>query len=421
MPRPRSFVIGASALVLSLALVPFLPDGDGDRDRGAITPAGRPSATPESGALVAGTGALTPAMRAEIDRVVSTGTTSARRSGKVAPEQLAADAVRCATFEGERYCLNTGWTTESEDAVQARVAASARTVASRSARGSAPESTGDLDALALAQRVARMAPAARARAERRELVEAARSVAKVVLLRHQVQGTPLPAGFLDRHPEVRPSTAGISARAAAPLATSARSGGASTKMARDYPSRATVLRPGRTAEQTTTYWCGPATMQMIAWGWGNNHRSQDYWARRLGTTRSGSAITEMVRVTNQATGWDRPDRAGRYVALSIADWSYADWIVLQMRHVVDYRSPVILHPVLLKRFYPYLDDDASGHFQVGRGYRKGGKAPIKLSYFEPWNQQRFDPSEPYIGRVQWRNAYRSYRANQAHFQQNIGV
>jgi hypothetical protein len=92
-----------------------------------------------------------------------------------------------------------------------------------------------------------------------------------------------------------------------------------------------------------------------------------------------------------------------------------------MRHIVDYRAPLVLHPILLKRYYPYLEDDASGHFQVGRGYDKNGDGPLKLGYFEPWNQQRFDPSEPYIARVQWRDAYRSYRANRAHFQHNIGV
>ena len=63
----------------------------------------------------------------------------------------------------------------------------------------------------------------------------------------------------------------------------------------------------------------------------------------------------------------------------------------------------------------------SGHFQAGRGYDKRGKKPDLVSYFEPWNQQRFDPSEPYIDRVQWRLGYRSYRANEAHFQHNIGV
>ena len=45
----------------------------------------------------------------------------------------------------------------------------------------------------------------------------------------------------------------------------------------------------------------------------------------------------------------------------------------------------------------------------------------QLGYFEPWDQSKFDPSEPAIGRVQWRNAYRSYRANLDHFQHNLGV
>jgi hypothetical protein len=82
---------------------------------------------------------------------------------------------------------------------------------------------------------------------------------------------------------------------------------------------------------------------------------------------------------------------------------------------------VVLHPVLLTQFYPYLDHDGSGHFQVGRGYEKRGHKPPLLGYFEPWNQQRFHPDEPYISRVQWRNAYKSYRANEAHFQHNLGV
>ena len=66
-------------------------------------------------------------------------------------------------------------------------------------------------------------------------------------------------------------------------------------------------------------------------------------------------------------------------------------------------------------------------FGVGgqeRRDRRGGCRSSRVSfvgYFEPWNQQRFDPSEPYIARVQWRRAYQSYRANQAHPHQNIGV
>jgi hypothetical protein len=92
-----------------------------------------------------------------------------------------------------------------------------------------------------------------------------------------------------------------------------------------------------------------------------------------------------------------------------------------MRHVHDYRAPVVLHPVLLKQYYPYLDDDASGHFQVGRGFDQNPGGNPQIGYFEPWDQAKFDPSEPAIGRVQWRNAYRSYRANLDHFQHNVGV
>jgi hypothetical protein len=162
-------------------------------------------------------------------------------------------------------------------------------------------------------------------------------------------------------------------------------------------------------------------MQMIAWGWKKVDKGQAHWADRLGTTTSGTAITDMVRVVNESTGWDRPDHAGPYITLDIGDYSFHQWKLLLMRHIVDYKAPVVLHPILLKRYYPYLDDDASGHFQVGRGYDRLGSRPTAIGYFEPWNQQRFDPSEPYIERVQWRRAYRSYRANEAHFQHNIGV
>ena len=189
----------------------------------------------------------------------------------------------------------------------------------------------------------------------------------------------------------------------------------------DYPRRSWILRPRHSRSQSRTYWCGPASMQAIAWGWRGEPSPQRAWARRLGTTSSGTAITEMVRVTNRYTGWDRDDRAGRYVVLDIGDWSFRQWYLLMMRHIEDYRAPVVLHPVLLKRYYPYLDDDASGHFQVGRGYDKNPDGRKLLGYIEVWDQSRFDPSEPRIARRQWRSAYKSYRANRAHFQHNVGV
>lgn len=400
MSRARKLAIGA--FVALLAATPFIPRGD-DSD-GEIRPSGkRELAEPPA----PGPGALTPAMRREIDRVVAAGRQIGAVSARQSPTQLAGNLVRCAEFDGQRYCLHTGWTTGTEAEVRTRVATATRTLATR--RATDVETTGDLDLAATLRRAAALSPSERAVTERLELTAAARSVAKVWMLRHEVQGVPLPADFSERHPE-----AGLSARTGTTRATS-------TKTAADYPQIGRVLNPQRVTEQHRTYWCGPTTMQMIAWGWQAVKKRQTHWADRLGTTTSGTAITDMVRVVNSATGYDSASRAGTYITLDISDWSFSKWALLNMRHVVDYRAPLVLHPVLLKRYYPYLDDDASGHFQVGRGYDKNGDGPLKIGYFEPWNQQRFDPSEPYIARVQWRDAYRSYRANRAHFQHNIGV
>ena len=438
-PRPRTLAIGA--LVLLLAAAPFVPRGGDD---GAIRPSGdgKVGALGAAAALTAGASRITPAMRAEIDRVVAAGQRASRRvsgpaAGKATPEQLAASLVRCADLEGQRYCLGSGWTESTPAEVQARVARAARTALAR--RGtSAPINTGDLDPAAALLREARMSPAARAASERTELEDAARSVAKVWLIRHEIEGVPLPAGVLRAHPEARAAARTAATRTTGPTASPSRTPtknptpsptktptATPTKSAvkgyRAYPGWSTVMDPNDVAEQTQYWYCGPTSMQMIVWGWRHREQSQDLWARRLHTTREGTAITDMVRVVNRNTGWDRPSRAGRYIVLDIGHYNFRKWRLLIMRHIYDYRAPVVLHPILLKRFYPYLDDDASGHFQVGRGYRKLGAKPDQLGYFEPWNQQRFDPSEPYIARVQWREAYRSYRANEAHFQHNIGV
>lgn len=427
---PLPWMVGAGALALLLVAALFVPRG-GD-DRGAV----RSSAAEEAAALMhatAGESAVTASAKAEIDRIVNQGLVASRAlNARTTPAALVGTQVRCAEFEGQRYCLHTGWTDETQNEVVAGLAAEVNQLSARRAVGVA--NTGDVDALSTLKASAGMSAPVRAAAERAELTAAAKAVAKVWLLRHQIQGVPLPAGFLDRHPEVRtqlsPAESTTVPRAKATASASPSPAASSTpaptakptrKVWKDYPESARILSTSRVAEQTRSYWCGPTSMQMIAWNWSGNERTQDYWASKLGTTSSGSAISEMVKVTNASTGWDQKAYAGPYVVLDIKSFSYPEWMLLNMRHLVDYKAPLIFHPILLKQYYPYLDDDASGHFQVGRGYDKRGKKPNLISYFEPWNQQRFDPSEPYISRVQWRNAYKSYRGNLAHFQHNIGV
>ncbi|WP_101523254.1 hypothetical protein [Nocardioides houyundeii] len=380
----RRWQLALCGLALLLAAAPFVPRDD-EPAATAATSAAAPSASAQADWRTHGR--ITPAMRVEIDRVVQAGALTGRRSA-------AAEAARCAVFAGERYCLGLGWTTASPAEVGDRLAYAAQDAGrhARQAAGGRVERTGDLDAAGLLERRRRMTPTERAAADRRELEAAARAVDKVRLLRAEVQGRPLPDGTLGR-----------------------------PKKAREHARRASILTSRRSREQNQVYWCGPATAQSIAWGWRKRRQDQRVWAKRLGTTRAGTAITDLVRVVNNNTGYDRNAYADDYVVLDIDDFTFRQWFRLMMRHIEDYRAPVVLHPVLEKRFYPYLDDDASGHFQVGRGFQRTGDGDPQLGYFEPWNQQRFDPSEPFIARNQWHSAYQQYRANRAHFQHNVGV
>ncbi|MGC4110175.1 MAG: C39 family peptidase [Nocardioides sp.] len=401
-----------------MLLAALVPQGAPSAAAAGRTASGHTTKHAAAPALTAGYGRVTPAYRRAIDHVVDA--PASRGLDATSSKRALVDGlVRCATFEGQRYCLGTGWTDRTQAELRTQTMRQLTKTPSGVASG---ESTGDLSAADALRQEARLSPEQRARADRAELTRAARSVAKVWLLRHQIQGVPLPHGFYARHPEVRRAAVAERGRGVAKT-TSGSDGGGRHKVKRwgDYPSHASVLDAKDVTEQHRTYWCGPTTMQMIAWGWQQKKRAQLHWAHRLGTTTDGSSITAMVHVVNQATGYDKPSYAGPYITLDISDWSFKQWKLLIARHVVDYRSPVVLHPVLLQRFYPYLDHDGSGHFQVGRGYRKRpGKTPL-LGYFEPWNQQRFHPDEPFIDRVQWREAYKSYRANEAHFQHDLGV
>ena len=445
-PGRTALLVMAGALLLVVAMATVVPRG-GDEE-GALAPSGSgPYAAGRSAGV--GYGPVTPALQAEIDRVVAQGHALGRRLGggpapgrHEAARQVAA-FVRCAEFEGQRYCLGTGWTDATQEVVQARTLAAVG--AGRARRASR---TGDLDARAALARAARLSPAQRARSERAELTMAARSVAKIWLLRHEVEGMPLPSGFLTEHPEAR--TSGATPEPAAAAAAVTPTGAATVTVSPlpsptspttsptgptsdptskatgsttydSYPESATVLDSTQVAEQERNYWCGPTAMQMIAWGWKGKPRSQEHWAAKLGTTSSGSSISALVRVTNAKTGWDRPDYAGPYLAIDVLHYSFDSWQLLVMKHVVDLRSPMILHVQLLKQFFPYLDHDGSGHFQVGRGYDKRGAKPDLIGYFEPWNQQRFHPDQPFIARLQWRQSYRTYRATLAHYQHNVGI
>ena len=338
--RRRTIAVAAGALTLLVAGTPLLPDSDGPTP--SVTPAGE-SSPPVRGGGTAAPGAITPEMRAEIERVVAEGArtpVSARSSAY----RLATTSTRCAMFEGQRYCLGLGWTMKTQQEAAAGLAAAAAPTPTRTV----PEQTGDLDPMAAMRQRAELSTKARARAERAELTAAARAVAKVWLIRHEIQGVPLPADFLEHHPE-----AAVAAR---------------TKPRR-HPRTFKILREKQVRPQNETYYCGPTTVQMIAWGWRIAAR-----ARRCGPTGctppppgpgsptwSASSTTTPARAARTRRGLHR----ARHQRLHLQAVVAADE---EAPHT--YQAPVVLHPVLLKQYFPYLDDDASGHFQVGRGFEQ---------------------------------------------------
>lgn len=439
-PRPRTIAVGT--LVLLLAAAPFIPRGNDDN--GAIRPSvDRPTFAPREATAV-GYGAVTPAMRQQIDRVVATTASLPQQHGRLSP-RAATTLTQCADLDGQTYCLGEGWTDETPASVQARVATEVAPLAGRRTPHKKLRQTGDLSTKNALERLAKMSPKKRAKAERQELTQAARSVAKVWMIRNEIQGVPLPAGFLAAHPEARVTVGAgrVAAAVATPVAkptpsktptarpttgtvatvatSKAPSAGVSiaASVPAKYPVKAKVLKNKQTAEQIRTYWCGPTSMQMIAWGWKQKDKGAAHYAAKLGTTSAGTAISDMVRVTNNNTGWD--NLAGPYITLDVKNFTTAQFWALLQKHIAQYKAPIILHPQLLTRYFPYLDHSGSGHFQVGRGYRTTTTHVQEIGYYEPWNQQRFHPSEPYISRVQWLPVDRELGAIKANAFHNIGV
>jgi hypothetical protein len=60
---------------------------------------------------------------------------------------------------------------------------------------------------------------------------------------------------------------------------------------------------------------------------------------------------------------------------------------VHQKHLGVYKAPVIEHVQLLKRYFPYLAFNHSGHYQVGRGY---DRAKGTIAIYEVFNERRFN-------------------------------
>ena len=151
------------------------------------------------------------------------------------------------------------------------------------------------------------------------------------------------------------------------------------------PPASSYIMKGFQTSQEKGYWCGPATFQSIDWADDNQKDTQASWAKDLGATTSGTAISAMVEQTNLKTNWDKP--AGTYIVQSVSSWNAQTFFTVHQTHLGVYKAPVIEHVQLLKRYFPYLAFNHSGHYQVGRGY---DRAKGTIGIYEVFNERRFN-------------------------------
>ncbi|MFK4084812.1 C39 family peptidase [Kribbella sp. NPDC020789] len=177
------------------------------------------------------------------------------------------------------------------------------------------------------------------------------------------------------------------------------------------------IMAGYQTSQEKGYWCGPATFQSIDWADDDQKDTQTSWAADLGTTTSGTSITAMVDQANVKTDWDVA--AGTYIVQSVSSWTSAKFLDVHRNHLGDGTpAPIIEHPQLLKRYFPYLAFDHSGHFQVGRGYDSTAGT---IGIFEVFDEHRFNSAGNVTDGPKNIPASAMFNATLANQFQNIGL
>jgi hypothetical protein len=256
--------------------------------------------------------------------------------------QKAQQMMRCFRLEDEHYCLGLGFVDE-KPTVDEIVATAAEPAARPAATDGGP--TGALSAADFVAERADLNEEDRLNAELAEMRAAWNGRQKAMMLR--------------------------TAEAPATL--------------REPPAALRIMGRYGTSQERG-YWCGPAAFQSIDWADDQQRDTQASWAKDLGTTTSGTAISAMVQQTNLKTKWD--NNAGTYIVQNVGHWTWQKFFTIHQTHLGDgTAAPVIEHTQLLKRYFPYLAFDHSGHFQVGRGYSKPDGT---ITIFEVFNERRFN-------------------------------
>ena len=320
--------------------------------------------------------------------------------------------MRCFKLEAENYCLGLGFVDQLPTGAQLSAAATAPAVTADGETGVEQDiATGALTPGDFVTERSSMADSVRLQAELDEMQAAWDGRDKAKALREL--DAPALAGSESAAPgSAAPGSAATAAAAPTGAPTTGPSVAATTPPATPPATPGTpkppvspgtpVTKPpvvapvklpassyimkGFQTSQDKGYWCGPATFQSIDWADDKQKDTQASWAKDLGATTSGTAITAMVKQTNLKTNWDLA--AGSYIVQNVGHWNTQKFFAVHQNHLGDGKpAPVIEHTQLLKRYFPYLAFNHSGHYQVGRGYdaKKG-----TIGIFEVFNERRFN-------------------------------
>lgn len=288
--------------------------------------------------------------------------------------ELARALVRCQQLDGETYCLQVGFT--DEDVTSAEFW--------QDIERSANEPSSFAGAMSLRDRLdqlAAMTAADRQDAEDAEITDAAQAVGSFKLLEYRSLGQEPPGGFWADYPDLKADD------------DEARLEGGAARWAaamdpHDPPVEYKIMPDGTARRQVRSYYCGPATMQMIDGGDPRDDAfdSQLSWDRDLGTTTNGTWIGALRQQINVKTAWDR--RGGKYKLVRVRGWSNGRFWGAITHQIGFLGAPYVTHPKLHSNTHPYLSTQGGygGHFQPGRGYQRTSDGRRFVMIFEPFNE-----------------------------------
>jgi hypothetical protein len=281
--------------------------------------------------------------------------------------------LRCFKLETENYCLGLGFVNQVPTGAQRHALMVQPSLRAADEVGTEQDiPTGDLTPATFVAQRAALPKSERVTAELDEMQSAWNGREKARELRELAEASTPPP-----NPDPPASTP-------APPTTTPTVTPTPTTTPVVTPASAYIMK-GYQTSQEKGYWCGPATFQSIDWADDNQKDTQASWAKDLGSTTGGTAISAMVQQTNKKTGW--PKTAGPYIVQSVSTWNAQTFFTVHQKHFGVFKAPVIEHVQLLKRYFPYLAFNHSGHYQVGRGYdKKNGTIAI----FEVFNEHRFN-------------------------------